>query len=160
MSDQLPTVANAPRAAALPSGRSDVSNDRLGTWIEEWSGSSAPPAAARPPPPAILQPTSTADRQPAAHRPAAAPIPVFSPRIRVSRLFPRLRGLTSERTSRLFLRGEKVDRVSASFVLQLPFKTYGENGQTSCNKPNFPAADPRRAEIPAGKPAEAAFPPR
>lgn len=48
-------------------------------------------------------------------------------------------------------------QVIASFFLQLPFKTYGENGQTSSFKHNFPAADSRRPEIPAGKSSEAAF---
>lgn len=99
-------------------------------------------------------PASLEDGATAAERPAAAQS--LKRGRRVFR-FPRLDRLVS-----LFacvFPGGIVNLVSASLALQLPVKKYGENGQTSSCKPNFPAADPRRAEIPAGKPAEAAVPP-
>lgn len=130
-----------------------------------WRSVEAPsePRSLRPPPPAICQPASTTDSQPAAHRPAAARSPVVSLRAPASFFFcPRLRGppRAGQRVRSRLSFGGKFSLVSASFVFQLPFKTYGENGQTSSYKPNFPAADSRRTEIPAGKSAEAAFPSR
>lgn len=128
-----------------------------------WRSVAAPTArhsSLSPPPPAICQPPSTTASQPlAVLLLRGAP---SSPSEHRRRLF-HLRGISTRRpasSGASFLFSWGGIQVFASFALQLPFKTYGENGQTSSYKPNFSAADSRCAQIPAGKPAEAAFPPR
>lgn len=148
----------APREASRPPGAL-TSPPSVSAHGRRGSRSSAK-APLPPPSSSSYLPASLGDRQPTARRPAAARSPV-SLRPDPRRCFCRLRAPPQSRlaSSVASLLGGG-NSVFASFVLQLPFKTYGENGQTSSYKPNFPAADSRRAEIPAGKSSEAAFPSR
>lgn len=148
---------NASREVFPPFPRFDVTAVRLRTWIEECRGALSQLGSPRPPRPAICQPASTTDSQP-----LVVLLPCGDPSLssEPGRCFSaRLLGypLAGQRVCSLV--GE-VSLVFASFVLQLPFKTYGENGQTSAYKPNFPAANTRRIEIPAGKSTKAAVSPR
>lgn len=170
-----PTLVNAARVAFPPSRHFDVTAARLRTWMEEWSGSDrAPSSSSACPPPSTSSsylPASLDDRQAAARRPAAARRAVSEPGRRLTFFHRRFFAAPpSARPSpragqRVRSRPGNYTRVPvlhffASFVFLLPFKTYGENGQTSSHKSNFPAADSRRPQIAAGKPAQAALPPR
>lgn len=150
---------NAPLPSFPPPGSSDVSSTRLRTWTEECRGfAQAPLPPPRPPPLRLLfQLFASEPRRRSQSRRTSWCCAV--PKTRASCLSISPSGSTREFVRVCFSGGGTVNLVSASLALQLPFKKYGENGQTSSCKPNFPAADPRRAEIPAGKPAEAAVPP-
>lgn len=171
-----PTPSNAAFASgpALSPGRlTSRSAGPLRTWMEEWSGCDATTTSSssscRSSPPSTSScylPASLDDRQAAACRPAAARRAPLLPGRR-STVFSPAGLCRSPHRRRDDLHGGRpassppfISSSLVSAVLQLPFETYGENGQTSSHQSNFPAADPRRPQVAAGKPAQAALPPR
>lgn len=156
----FPLLLNAPREAFPPSRWFDVTGVRLCTWTVKCRDSLS---ELRSPPPSSSSylPASLDDRQPAAHRPAAVRCPVFSLRARASGFFlpSSSSRISTDRLSEFGRAWEKSTSSLRALFSSCPSR-HGENGKTPSFKPNFSAADSRRTEIPAGKPAEAAFPSR
>lgn len=153
-----PTWTEGATSVVPPSWGFDVTVVRLRTWTEKCRSSATAPLP--PPSSSSYLPASLDDRPPTARRPAATLRGVASPSHLRRWIFLPVGTSTGRLASLLASILEGINQVFASFLLQLPFTTYGENGQTCSYKPNFLATDSWRTEIPAGKPPEAAFPPR